>query len=135
MRLQEVIENRGEHLGFKRPHWDDFLTFYIDGTVHWFKTGEERKLLLDDFEYDDYELIPWEQNVLSAEESWEKRCYPDQSESCKTAYLSGFDDGKPQGRLEMYLEFEKEFEKNQKEGNFQTFGFSQALQKFKPLET
>lgn len=49
---------------------------------------------------DKWQIIKHDPKVLTAEESWIERCYPDISPKAKTAYLSGFDDGKPQGKLE-----------------------------------
>jgi hypothetical protein len=80
-------------------------------------------------------IIPAEPKVLSADESfelWDGNSTVSNSRTIGDCYKTGFNYGKQQGRLGMYLEFKKWKEKNDREGNFQQFGFSRALEELKP---
>ena len=77
--------------------------------------------------------------VLTAEESWEQRCYPDQSEKAATAYISGFDEGDINGQRKERDNHKDLREKvreyiNNDEVQFHKSGIHEALERIKPLE-
>ncbi len=77
--------------------------------------------------------------VLTAEESWDQRCYPDQSEKVETAYISGFDEGDINGQRKQWDNHKNLRKKvreyiNNNEVQFHKSGIHEALERIKPLE-
>lgn len=96
-----------------------------------FKCNEKDLILTKGMMHFEGQIILSEPKVLSAAEYLNNLQVVDEQDFSEEI-MDAFSNGDQNGQLKMYLQFKKAFEKNQNDGNFETFGFSQALKNLKP---